>query len=580
MGDDHLWNGGSKVCPVIPLMPPRRDRNRFIKIRCGHRMSKETEKESMFQSFQKVISRVTQATNDIAQKIPFLSTYIAHDKGKDEGKDQNRGKASTDSFADPPPADKPPADKPPADAQPKNYTVLATTLTDVVSQLQALPTDSKGLRESLTNGVAILQDLKGTLLQGDPSTRDQSHASAITDVIQNLEKLSKESATSVNTSNLTTVMAIATTTLNTVASTMTQVSASGIFNKIIEFIKQLIYPLLILYLASLVSNEMIVYPAPMRFMFFLFVLILCSVFSPATVILVFYYLVKAGYSYYRNELEDREGDTTPVRIYPRIFAILPITTTPGASFLGRFFKYPFHYPKTEEDRKELERTEGDGKKSIMDEYMEALKESFPYGETVKGSEPFTERYATIEKNMKRIHQAPVVPVVSTSTVSTNLPPTIGSKDTSIPSRLPAVIQKATSNAVSIATSNAASNAASKAASKALPAVITPTSTQANILNVMASNGSKVPHAVSNAPPKAVPNAAPKAVPNAAPKTVPNAAPKTVPTMPALVRRPVSPTQSNATQSNAAQSNATPSNATQGAIKTRSPTSGGWLWNGI
>ena len=553
-------------------MAPRRDRNRFIKIRCGHRMSKETEKESMFQSFQKVISRVTQATNDIAQKIPFLSKSTTQDKDKD----QNRGKGTTDSFADPPPAD----------AQPKNYTVLATTLTDVVSQLQALPTDSKGLRESLTNSVAILQDLKGTLLQGDPSTRDQSHASAITDVIQNLEKLSKESATSVNTSNVTTVMAIATTTLNTVASTMTQVSASGIFNKIIEFIKQLIYPLLILYLASLVSNEMIVYPAPMRFMFFLFVLILCSVFSPATVILVFYYLVKAGYSYYRNELEDREGDTTPVRIYPRIFALLPITTMPGASFLGRFFKYPFHYPKTEEDRKELERTDdnGDGKKSIMDEYMEALKESFPYGETVKGSEPFTERYATIEKNMKRIHQAPVVPIVSTPTVSTNLP-TIGSKDTSIPSRLPAVIQKATSNA--------ASNAASNAISKALPAVITPTSTQANILNVMASNGSKVPHAVPNAAPKAVPNAAPKAVPNAAPKTVPNAVPKTanavpktVPTMPALVRRPVSPTQSNATQSNATQSIATQSIATQsiatqgGAIKTRSPTSGGWLWNGI
>jgi hypothetical protein len=503
-------------------------------------MSKETEKESMFQSFQKVISRVTHATNDIAQKIPFLSTYTAQDKGKDQNKDQNKDKASTDSFADPPPADK----------QPKNYTVLATTLTDVVSQLQALPSDSKGLRESLTNGVAILQDLKGTLLQGDPSTRDQSQASAITDVIQNLEKLSKESVTSVNTSTLTTVVAIATTTLNTVASTMTQVSASGIFNKIIEIIKQLIYPLLILYLASLVANEMIVYPAPMRVFFFLFVLVLCSVFSPATVVLVFYYLVKAGYSYYRNELEDREGDTTPIRIYPRIFALLPITTTPGASLLGRFFKYPFHYPKTEEDRKELERTDGDGKGSIMDEYMEALKESFPYGETVKGSEPFAERYAAVEKNMKRIHQAPAVPAVPA--VPTDKPTGV-SKEPSIPSRsLPAVIQKATSNA----------------ASKALPAVITPTSTQANILTAMDSNGSKA----ANAAPKTA-NAALKTA-NAVPKTanaVPNPVPKTVPTMPALVRRPVSPTQSNATQSNATQG---------GAIKTRSPTSGGWLWNGI
>lgn len=484
----------------------------------------------MFQSFQKTVSsHMMNAKAYVTQKIPFLSKGTAQGKEKD--------KASTDSFADAPPAE-----------QPKNYTVLATTLTDVVSQLQALPTDSKGLRESLTNGVAILQDLKGTLLQGDPSKRDQSHASAITDVIQNLEKLSKESTTSVNTSNLTTVMAIATTTLNTVASTMTQVSASGIFNKIIEIIQQLIYPLLILYLASLVSNEMIVYPAPMRFFFFLFVLTLCSVFSPATVILVFYYLVKAGYSYYRNELEDRDGDTTPIRIYPRIFAILPIATTPATSLVGRFFKYPFYYPKTEEDRKELERTDGNGDrtKSIMDEYIEALKESFPYGETVKGSDPFAERYATLEKNMKRMHRAPVVSAITTST--DHLPPTLGSKGTSIPSRpLPAVIPKASSNATSnaassnatsnasssnAAPSNATSNAAPKAlpaviAAKTVPGVITPTSTSANILDAMAGNGLKI-----------------------------SKAPSKEPASPALKLQ------------------------MGGALKTRSPTSGGWLWNGI
>lgn len=466
----------------------------------------------MFQSFQKALSRVTDAASSVTQKIPFFSNSTQKEKDK----------ASTDSFANVP-------------EQPKNYTVLATSLTEVVSQLQALPTDSKGLRDTVTKETAILQDLKATLLQGDPSKRDQSHASAITDVIQNLEKLSKESATNVNTSNVATVVAIATTTLNTVASTMTQVSVSGIFNKIIDIIQQLLYPLLILYLASLVSNEMIVYPAPIRFIFFLFVLTLCSVFSPATVILVFYYLVKAGYSYYRNQLEDREGDTTPIRIYPRIFAILPIATTPATSLLGRFFKYPFYYPKTEEDRKELERTDGSGG-SIMDEYMEVLKESFPYGETVKGSEPFAERYNTVEKNMKRLHQAAVAPVSAVPDGATgNLPPTIGSKDTLLSSRLPAVLPKVSSNgAPPVASSNQLNvSNASKAlpaviAPKALPAVISSTSTSANILDVMASNGSKIP------------------------------ASKVVPTMPPVI---ASPQQG-------------------GAIKTRSPTSGGWLWNGI
>ena len=497
----------------------------------------------MFQSFKKAVSsRVTQATTYVTQKIPFFSKDTDtdtdkdndNDKDKDNDKDTDtdtdKDKESTDSFTDAP-----------ASESPKNYTVLATSITDVVSQLQALPSDSNGLRDTLTKVVAILQDLKGVLLQGDPSIRDQSHSSAITDVIQNLEKLSNESATTVNTSNVTTVIAIATTTLNTVASTMTQVSASGIFNKIIEIIQQLFYPLLILYLASLVSNEMIVYPAPIRFLFFFFVLTLCYVFSPATVILVSYYLVKAGYSYYRNHLEDRDGDTTEIRIYPRIFAVLPITTTPGASLLGRFFKYPFHYPKTELERKELERTDGKGG-SIMDEYMEVLKESFPYGETVKGSEPFAERYEKIEKNIKRIHQAPAVPAVPAPITNSadNLPPTIGSKGT--PSRTPPAViaPKASSSGALPATialpSSNVSNV-SKAlpavpnASKALPAVISSTSTNADILDVMASNGSKIP--------------------------APKAAPK-IPTMPTVIASPQS----------------------GGAIRTRSPTSGGWLWNGI
>jgi hypothetical protein len=182
----------------------------------------------------------------------------------------------------------------------------------------------------------------------------------------------------------------------------------------------------------------------------------------------------------------------------------------------------------------------------MDEYMELLQESFPYGETVKGSEPFAERYKTVEKNMKRLHQSsvPVSAVPDGTTVSTDtLPSTIGSKDISLSSRLPA-LPKVSSNGAPITSSNQlnVSNAskalpaviASKVAvpnvsnaSKALPAVIASTSTRADLLDVMASNGSKIP--------------APKA-----------------PTMPAAIASPQE----------------------GGTLKTRSPTSGGWLWNGI
>jgi hypothetical protein len=358
-------------------------------------MSEETKEDpSMFQSLQKaVVSRVTRAKTYVTQKIPFLSK----EQKPKEGKVSKESKASTDSFTDPPPEEQ------------KNYTVISATITEVVALLQALPSDSKGIRDTLTKANAILEDQRSILLKGDPSARDQSHATAITDVVQSLTKLSADPS---NVANVSTVVSMAISTLNTIASTMVQVSVSGVFQKLLSFLQQLIYPLLVLYMASLVANEMIVYPSPIRIFFFIFVVLLCLVFSPALVVLIFYYMIKAAYSYYRNQLEQQEIE---VRIFPRIFALLPVTTTPPMSLWGRLFKYPFYYPKTDNDRKELERTNGkEEKKSIMDEYMDALEASFPYGEKVKGSEPFAKRFETVEQNIMHLHSRPVAPSVPPS----------------------------------------------------------------------------------------------------------------------------------------------------------------------
>ena len=219
-------------------------------------------------------------------------------------------------------------------------------------------------------------------------------------------------------------------------------------NMIIRMIKKGFYPFIALILSMYVTNEMIMYSAPIRLIFFIVTFLICYNFMPFLIILVGYYLCKSGYEYYLNQLSD--GPKT--KIMPTIFALLPLTTDIPDSSLGGFFMYPFTYPKNNKDAKQLP--------IIMNNYMESLKKSFTYFDKIKNLPFVAEGFQRLESNIEHLHDVPKKPEpaattapepasMSSSSSSTSLPATIESptKQSSEPVRnntatpLPATIEK-------------------------------------------------------------------------------------------------------------------------------------------
>ena len=143
-----------------------------------------------------------------------------------------------------------------------------------------------------------------------------------------------------------------------------------------------------------VANDMIVYSIPIRVIFFVFTYAVCFLFRPFMILLVMFYAGKMMYHLYLNKL----SAGAPRRMLPKIFAILPITTTKPVSALMTFLMYPFTYPKSEKDEEKL--------KVIMKEYMDSLTDTFPYFETVKSVPVFAEGWKQIQEWSTHLHDVP------------------------------------------------------------------------------------------------------------------------------------------------------------------------------
>ena len=202
-------------------------------------------------------------------------------------------------------------------------------------------------------------------------------------------------------------------------------------NMIIRMIKKGFYPFIALILSMYVTNEMIMYSAPIRLIFFIVTFLICYNFMPFLIILVGYYLCKSGYEYYLNQLSD--GPKT--KIMPTIFALLPLTTDIPVSSLGAFFTYPFTYPKNDKDAKQLP--------IIMNQYMESLKKSFSYLDRVKNLPFIAEGFQRLEVNIEHLHDIPKKPLPATIEKSQNQSETPSNNKKNEPSAapLPATIEK-------------------------------------------------------------------------------------------------------------------------------------------
>ena len=173
------------------------------------------------------------------------------------------------------------------------------------------------------------------------------------------------------------------------------------------FLNVLLIPLLALYMASFVSNELIMYPAGIRIVFFLFTLFICATTKWVTYAMCTYYFGKKIYQTYLNRERD-DKPNPPIRLMPKIFAFLPIMIKdPNASGFLESLKRPFQYLKEDADEaNEFGKTSRDSLNDIMETYKTSLKESFPFYETVKTNDIFVKRQEQLDEHFSEMHDQP------------------------------------------------------------------------------------------------------------------------------------------------------------------------------
>ena len=189
-------------------------------------------------------------------------------------------------------------------------------------------------------------------------------------------------------------------------------------NKAIRMIKNGFYPFIAIMLSMYVTNEMIMYPYPIRLIFFIFTFLICNNYMLFLIILAGYYLCKLGYQSFLNH----SSDGPKIKLMPTIFALLPISLGIPDSYIASFFKYPFTYPKFEKDAKQLP--------IIMNNYMESLKKTFTYFDKVKNLPFVAEGFQRLEEEIEHLHDIPkkpepaLQPESASKPASASLPATI------------------------------------------------------------------------------------------------------------------------------------------------------------
>ena len=172
---------------------------------------------------------------------------------------------------------------------------------------------------------------------------------------------------------------------------------SELYEYFLLFVKYVLYPLLCIYLSSLVANDLIVYPVGVRAVFFVLILFLCASFVHVTIGMSLFYTGRKLYEKYLNRERD-DKPNPPIKLMPKIFAMLPISTKTSDSSFYNFFMYPFRYLKGE--KAEVENT---FLQELMKKYTDSLNESFPYYEKVKGDTMFVSRKEELDKEIAEMH---------------------------------------------------------------------------------------------------------------------------------------------------------------------------------
>lgn len=186
------------------------------------------------------------------------------------------------------------------------------------------------------------------------------------------------------------------------ATDTTELSVGLVFNETITQMKSLavkiVIPFIALLIAMFVTNDMIIYPKPIRLIMFIIVLLFCTFLPFYTGIFILYYILKLVYAWYKRNVSDRENASS-YQYMPTIFTLLPITTSNVCSAFGRFFYYPISYPKFDKNAYE----NGGKLKVVMNNYLVDLIDSFTDFDKYKSQPLFVKLLEKINKNFSTMH---------------------------------------------------------------------------------------------------------------------------------------------------------------------------------
>jgi len=155
----------------------------------------------------------------------------------------------------------------------------------------------------------------------------------------------------------------------------------------------------VLMLSMFVANEMIMYAYPIRLIFFIFTFVVCYMLTGIRILLALFYFLKWAYSYYINNMTEQPK----IKLLPKIFALLPLTTKTSNISLVQFFLYPFRYPKTEKDKLSLPLKK--------EAYEKELEDSCPFYKdiqsTMKKDKEYMSNLEKLDNFLSHMHDVPV-----------------------------------------------------------------------------------------------------------------------------------------------------------------------------